>query len=253
MKGYFIMESNINSENIKNIKLYVIYCTSNNLPYSDAKRRVFMFTDPAKAKAVTPMLAVKEIEATTLSAHLDEYYVCGYTNVAMDDRPAIPMKICHKKRPESEYGKLNQELRMSMICYNELRSIARLRTKGDLSKLEPKVQTSLINQSHSILKTLTEATLYLPAEPDPTDIHKISFKAPVIELGGKNWLALFTDKFAAGAFDGKFTKACVAKKKLLMDYVNRVKDVDELEGIIINPGKESFAITKDIINGILLK
>lgn len=237
----------------KDVAIYIMYCSANNLPFSDARNRVFIFTDRDAAKEAPPLTKVVKLNGLQLASFLEEYYVCGYTNVMVNDNAPVEIEKVVKTRPEEEYGILNRDLRAQMIRYNELRATALLQSGGDAEKLSDDIINAILGYTTGILRNLMDAELALPTTTVDDDKSKIRFGAPIVDLKDQGkWLALFTDSLAAGAYVNKRSVPVVHKKKLLVDYLDETLNSDELDGIMINPGRESFTITKDMIKEFLL-
>ena len=70
----------------------------------------------------------------------------------------------------------------------------------------------------------------------------ISVKSPE----GQNWIALFTDQLALNTFFKSNQPSAGIKNPILSQFA-AIKDKAEIEGIIINPGRESFRIPSKVL------
>ena len=104
----------------------------------------------------------------------------------------------------------------------------------------------LSSRSYAASVSLLKNTLLLPAETENGMPKTIS--VPIVPFAdGRKFIGLFTDQ---GAINGYYKKAisCVAFPNLINDQYNKCREDAKISGILINPGREEYMMTKGMLS-----
>jgi len=234
---------------LKKQTLYVLYTKVNKLPFA-SNAAFYIFTQKELAEKQLSesdimYLALKEIPSEQLEGHFDVFYITGFKDVIIDLGTKIPFSDLYTPKKEAAYGLINPVLCGKMIFFNQMTA-----TFADKAKAENRSITDEENrQVNRIWMDITEglirSTLLLPA--DKAEDGKIMLKGVSVKSPeGKNWIAMFTDQVALNSFFKSNTGAAGIKNPVLSQYA-AIKDKKEIEGIIINPARESFRIPSRLL------
>lgn len=235
---------------LKKQTLYVLYTAINKLPFV-RDGAFYLFTDKAIAedqikKSDISGLGIKEITEEQLEAHFDMFYVTGYNSVIVDVRTKVAFSDLFTPKDAAVYGVINPSACIKMIFFNQLVSSFTEKAKKENRNVTAEENATINKIWIDITETLIHCdALVLPAEK--TEDGKIDVKAMALKgPDGKNWLAMFTDAGAVTGFLKANSGAAAIKNAILSQYAV-IKDKPDLEGIIINPGRESFRIPSKLL------
>ena len=235
---------------LKQCPLYTLYSRINGLPFS-SNASLFLFTDKDLAESQLKesdikYLALKEIPQEQQEMHFDLFYITGFKEAIIDSGVKIPFTDLYTAKKPEVYGTINPDLRSRMIFFSQMVESTRLKVEAESRKHTEEELRNINRVWADITEGLIRTSLLLPAElaDDGKSIRckGISVKDPQ----GKCWLAMFTDQIALNGFFKSEQTAASVKNAILSQY-NVIKEKAEFEGIIINPGRESFKIPSKIL------
>lgn len=235
---------------LKKQTLYTLYTAMNKLPFvRDGAFYIFTHKQLAEEqlkKTQVKHLGIKEIPEEQLEEHFDVFYVAGYKDVIIDVGTKISFSELYIPKDKSVYGIINPTACGKMIFFNQL-----VTSYTDKANAENRSVTAEENiQINRVLIDITETlirseALLLPAEK--TENGKILIKNIVVKgPDGKKWVAMFTDQIAINMFFKK-NQPAVKFRNPVLEQFKVIKNDAEIEGIIINPARESFRIPSKLL------
>ena len=91
----------------------------------------------------------------------------------------------------------------------------------------------------------------MPAEKENENLHWLILHVQF--ANGKKFIGLFTDQWALNRYYRKQVLLSVVVPGLIRDIYDMIKDDDKVSGIIINPGREEYIMTKEMLNQLFTK
>ena len=236
-------------EKLKKQTLYSLYTKVNKMPFV-SNGALYIFTSKELAeKQVSESdikyLVLKEIPEAQLEAHLDAFYMTGYREIIVDLGTKIPLSDVYKIKEPSAYGIINPVACGKMIFFSQMTATFTEKAKEQSRKITDEENSQVNRIWRDITETLIRSVLLLPAEK--TEDGKIMLKGISVKSPeGQNWIALFTDQLALNTFFKSNQPSAGIKNPILSQFA-AIKDKAEIEGIIINPGRESFRIPSKVL------
>ena len=197
-----------------------------------------------------------------------EYFWTGYKTVYINGKTQVKIEDVFNAKSLDEYGHTCVESCSKMIAYKQMQAYIPSAAKAGLpSPVGPSFeQPYLFSLYHSAAVSLWEDSLYLtaklPAELEP--LRQRGAPIPVTSLfkdghfprlfyhsedGRNNYLCLFTDPWAAQKFYGKEAHVVTLSVTTKSGY-HEIADEKTITGILVNPGRENFVLSKDMMIGM---
>lgn len=233
---------------LKSMTLYTLYAKINNLPFSN-NGALYIFTDKAEAEkqietSEIKYLFVREITPEQFPAAFCEFYCTGYLGVIIDMGTRVPVTDIYTPGEAKEYGVINPSACSKMVFFNQMTAAYTSKAKAENREVTKEENIKINKVWADITETLIRSTLLLPAEKLE---EKIRVKVPLTTFSnGTKWVAVFTDQGAVNLFHKK-NQTSAGVKDLILTQFKTIKDDDAVTGIIVNPGRESFRIPKEVL------
>ena len=233
--------------------VYTVNAKATALPYVENDSSFLLYTNKKLAEAVVSdhvdWLEVSEIAPEHFNAAFCEFFCTGYKVVNVNGQTKVKIDDVYEIKPIRTYGNICVESCVRMIDYKQTLAslLSRARTeKRDLSESENK---RLNQQSYAVSVSLLKNTLLLPAEQENGMPKEII--VPLVSFGdGRKFVGLFTDQGAINRYYRKSVPS-VALPELIRDQYDEIKNDNTVSGIIINPGREEYMMTKDMLHQLL--
>ncbi|MBQ8759365.1 MAG: SseB family protein [Clostridia bacterium] len=236
-------------EKLKKQTLYSLYTKVNRMPFVNSGA-LYIFTvkelaEKQVAESDIKYLVLKEIPEAQLEAHLDAFYMTGYKEVIVDLGTKIPLSDLYKAKEPAAYGIINPLACGKMIFFSQMTATFAGKAKEESRKITDEENAQVNRIWQDITETLIRSVLLLPAEK--TEDGKIQLKGISVKSPeGQNWIAMFTDQLALNTFFKSNQPSAGIKNPILSQFA-AIKDKPEIEGIIVNPGRESFRIPSKVL------
>ena len=258
--------------------VYTINATMINLPYIAFPLQVpslLLYTNRKIAESevadihrVYDWVEIFEITPEKFDDVFGEYFCTGYKTVYINGKTQVKIEDVFNAKSLDEYGHTCVESCSKMIAYKQMQAYIPSAAKAGLpSPVGPSFeQPYLFSLYHSAAVSLWEDSLYLtaklPAELEP--LRQQGAPIPVTSLfkdghfprlfyhsedGRNNYLCLFTDPWAAQKFYGKEAHVVTLSVTTKSGY-HEIADEKTITGILVNPGRENFVLSKDMMIGM---
>ena len=231
--------------------VYTIYTIVNNLPYVEQDGSLLLYSNKKMAEMTIKnsgfnWLKVFEITPNLFGTAFCEYFCTGYKSVNINGKTKVKIEDVYKTLPIEQYGNICIESCARMIDYKQTEAILVSRAKKEMRNLNEDEVKQLSSRSYAASVSLLKNTLLLPAETENGMPKTIS--VPIVPFAdGRKFIGLFTDQ---GAINGYYKKAisCVAFPNLINDQYNKCREDAKISGILINPGREEYMMTKGMLS-----
>ncbi len=231
--------------------VYTIYTIVNNLPYVEQDGSLLLYSNKKMAEMTIKnsgfnWLKVFEITPNLFGTAFCEYFCTGYKSVNINGKTKVKIEDVYKTLPIEQYGNICIESCTRMIDYKQTEAILVSRAKKEMRNLNEDEVKQLSSRSYAASVSLLKNTLLLPAETENGMPKTIS--VPIVPFAdGRKFIGLFTDQ---GAINGYYKKAisCVAFPNLINDQYNKCREDAKISGILINPGREEYMMTKGMLS-----
>ena len=235
--------------------VYTVNAQTTALPFVDADSSFFLFTNKAAAEAAvsghTGWLEVFEITPEHFNTLFCELFCTGYKLANINGKTKVKIEDVYETKPISAYGNICVESCVRMIDYQQTRaSLIANAVEEKRKDLTEDEADHLNRQSYAVSTSLLKETLLVPAEQKNGSI---IVSVPLVHFAdGEQCVGLFTDQ---GAVNRYYKKAvsCVAFPGLIKDQYNRIKNNSTVSGILINPGREEYKMTKSMLKQLFSK
>ena len=235
--------------------VYTINAQSTALPFVGADSSFFLYTNKAVAEAAsaneTGWLEVFEITPEHFNTVFCELFCTGYKFVNINGKTKVKMEDVYETQPIRAYGNICVESCVRMIDYAQTRASLMAKAAEEKRKDLTKEEYDHLNrQSYAVSTSLLKDTLLVPAEQKNGEM---ILSVPLVHFAsGEQCVGLFTDQ---GAVNRYYKKAvsCVAFLDLIKDQYNRIKNNSTVSGILINPGREEYKMTKSMLKQLFSK
>ena len=230
--------------------IYTIYTTVNNLPFVAQDGSLLLYSNKKMAEMTIQnsnidWLEIFEISPELFNTAFCEYFCTGYQSVNINGQTKVKIEDIYETKPIEAYGNVCIESCTRMIDYKQTQAMIVSKAKEENRNLNDDEIKQLNRQSYAVSVSLLKTSLLLPAEIDNGVLKTIS--VPLVSFAdGRKFIGLFTDQ---GAINGYFKKtvSCVAFPDLISDQYNECKDDTNISGILINPGREEYMMTKEML------
>lgn len=253
LKPVFGYKKELRAEILKHTKaatLYVLISDLNNVPLLNAEA-MYIFTNREFAERQLEASGIKnaslsEITPDNFDRAFTEYCEIGFNKAIIDMNCCINISEIFEFNVES--SPCLPEACRTMIVLNQIHSNALNTAKKENRELNSDEIRQISALSQGITEALIKAKLILPGEKlAENDNVKISI--PVVSFADDSkWIAMFTDKSALMRYIQKQDVIPVALPNLLLEQYKNIRNDEKISGIIINPGREQFRITKAVLD-----
>ena len=137
-----------------------------------------------------------------------------------------------------------------MIDYKQTQAMIISKARKEERNLTEDELKRLKQQSYSVSGAVINTSLLLPAEIENGTVKNISVPSVSFE-DGRKFIGLFTDQGAINRYYNK-NVSCVSLPDLVSDQYKQSKDDPSVSGIIINPGREEYLMTKEMLNQLFI-
>lgn len=233
--------------------VYTVNAKATALPYVENDSSFFLYTNKKLAEAVVSdhvgWLEVSEIAPEHFNALFGEFFCTGYKVVNVNGKTKVKIDDVYIIKPVSTYGNICVESCGRMIDYKQTLASFLSRARAEKRDLNEPENKQLNRQSYAVSVSLLKDTLLLPAEQENGMLKKIV--VPFVNFGdGRKFVGLFTDQGAINRYYRKSVPSA-ALPDLIRDQYDEIKNDSTVSGIIINPGREEYMMTKDMLNQLL--
>lgn len=231
--------------------VYTIYATVNNLPFVTRDGSLLLYSDKKMAEITIQnsnldWLDIFEITPEHFNSAFCEYFCTGYQSVNINGQTKVKIEDVYEVKPIESYGNICIESCGRMIDYKQTQASFVSKAKEENRNLNENEIKQLNQQSYAVSVSLLKNSLLLPAEMENGTPKKIS--VPLVSFAdGRKFIGLFTDQ---GAINGYYRKntSCVAFPDLIRDQYKQCKEDNAISGILINPGREEYMMTKEMLS-----
>lgn len=234
--------------------LYTLNTQMNMLPLCK-ETTLYLFTDKTRAEEacskseMREFLRLHEIIPEKLPEAMLEYWACGYEKAVVDMGAEVELKEIYPDLKEASMGSVLPKTRNAMILFNQTRAINILKANRDQRRMTEQEVTRLNLLGSAIFLDLQRSSLLLPTEKVDG---KVRIVTPVAKFpDGSKWLAVFTDWAAVCAYITSPNVGSIVLPGLIQDQAKTVAENPELMGVLVNPGREEFRLTRENLMSIL--
>lgn len=236
---------------LSTFSVYTIYATVNNLPFVAQDGSLLLYSNKKMAEITIQnsnldWLEIFEITPELFNTAFCEYFCTGYQSVNINGQTKVKIEDVYETKSIGTYGNICVESCTRMIDYKQTQAMFISKAKEDNRNLNENEIKQLNQQSYAVSVSLLKNSLLLPAETENGMPKNIS--APLVSFAdGRKFIGLFTDQ---GAINGYYKKpiSCVAFPNLISDQYKQCKDDNAISGILINPGREEYMMTKEMLS-----
>lgn len=193
-----------------------------------------------------------------------EYFCTGYNTVYINGKTPVSIEYVYNAKPLDAYGHTCVESCSKMIAYKQMSAYIPSAAKAGISSLAEMIgQPYLFSLCRNAAVSLWEDSLYLAAKlPDELEpLWQQGAPIPITSLskdghfprmfyhsedGQNNYLCLFTDSWAVQKFYGEEAHVVTLPVTTKSGY-HEIADVKPVAGILVNPGREDFVLSKDMM------
>jgi len=237
-------------ERIRTMTVYTVISAATAMPYTMSDGSMLIFTDETLARRAveakgSALLSVYTVTPDIFDATFCEYYCAGYETVKINVKVTAFVGDIYRVWSDESYGSTCKAACVKMRAYKEMLVSVETRAAAEGRATDADEKKALIKQSVIAAAELIDAKLMLPVSDDA----ERNIMIPVVTYGNGKYVALFTDSYAMCAYYKK-SVAGEAMPDLLRDRYNDIANMDSIKGIIVNPGREAFTLTKKMLSRI---
>ena len=235
--------------------VYAIHTTVTKLPYVAKDGSLLLYSDKQMAEVTiqnTPIdwLEIREIASEEFKAAFCEYFCTGYKSININGQTKVKIEDVYEIKPLHTYGNICIEACARMIDYKQTQAMIISKARKEERNLTEDELKRLKQQSYSVSGAVINTSLLLPAEIETGTVKNISVPSVSFE-DGRKFIGLFTDQGAINRYYNK-NVSCVSLPDLVSDQYKQSKDDPSVSGIIINPGREEYLMTKEMLNQLFI-
>ena len=237
-------------ERLSTFPVYTIYATVTNLPLVLKDGSFLLYSNRKLAEATIQncgldWVELHEINPENFNSSICEYFCTGYQSVNINGQTKVKIEDVYETKPLEAYGNTCIESCIRMVDYKQTCAMLIARAKKEKRNLNENEIKQLNQQSYAVSVSLLKSSLLLLAEVE-NGIPKSIYVPSVSFADGRKFIGLFTDQ---GAVNGYYQQAmsCVVFPNLICDQYEQCKNDDSISGILINPGREEYMITKEML------
>lgn len=231
--------------------VYTIYANVNNLPFVLQDGSMLLYTSKEFAiaeisKAGLEWIELHEIKPEEFEIKFCEYICAGFTSVNINRRTIVGINdVCSGKSLDS-FGNVCVESCTRMVDYKQTQAMMISAAKGSGRSLDQEEISILNKQSWGVSQSLLKDNLLVPANMYNGVLKGFSFPS-VLFPDGEKFLGLFTDQWAINGYFRKSTPS-VSFPDLIKDSYKEIAIDPSIAGILINPGREEYKMTKEMLS-----
>ncbi len=235
--------------------VYTIYTTVTNLPFVAKDGSLLIYSDKKMAEVTienTPLdwLEIHQITPDGFKAAFCEYFCTGYKSVNINGQTKVKIGDIYEIKPLESYGNICIEACTRMIDYKQTQAMLISKARKEERNLTEDELRHLKQQSYAVSGAVINTSLLLPAEIEDGMPKNISVPFVSFE-DGRKFIGLFTDQGAINGYYNKYV-SCAAFPDLISDQYKQSKDDPSVSGIIINPGREEYLMTKEMLDQLFI-
>ncbi len=236
-------------ERLSAMTVYTLLSDATALPYS-VNRALLMFTDENLAQRICgglgkDGLSVYPITPEAFNFSIGKYYCAGFDEVKVNVKTAVPIAEICPIAVNADHGIICRDGCAAMVEYKQELSDAERLAGVEERPFTAEERTNLSRLSLAASEILLDRALLLPAKEDG------SLVVPVITLeDGRKFVAAFTDR---DALETHYKKplASIVVPELICSLYRDTADKDIVKGIIVNPGREAYVLTKNMLGKLI--
>lgn len=231
--------------------VYTINAKVTALPYVKQDGSLLLYTNKKMAELTASnssidWIEVFEITPQCFNAVFCEYFCTGYKAVNINGETIVKIEDIYETKPISAYGNICVESCVRMIDYKQTAAMINSKAKSENRNLNEDEIKHLNRQSYAVSVSLLKNTLCLPVKAENEMVKNIVVPFVYFEDGEK-FIGLFTDQGALNRYYRKSVSSVVLPD-LIRDQYNKIKNDDTVSGILINPGREEYMMTKEMLS-----
>lgn len=237
-------------QRLSSIPVYAVYATVTNLPFVLSGGSMPLYTDKAIAvhqlgNTGVEWLQLHEIVPETFERYFSEYLATGYDHVMINGSAVVKIEDIFPGKSVEAFGNICIESCKRMVDYMLSKALSVSKAKEENRELRQEEIRILNQQSWAASQSLLKDCLLVPA--DIKDGELIRFSVPCVQFpDGTKYLCLFTDQWAINGFY-KRNVSCVSFPGAIKDNYEQIADDPSVGGILINPGREEYQMTKEML------
>ena len=231
--------------------IYTINAKVTALPYVGQDSSLLLYTNKKVAELTLSnsgidWMEIFEITPQCFNAVFCEYFCTGYKTVNINGKTKVKIEDIYEAKPINTFGNICVESCVRMIDYKQTAAMINSKAKAENRNLNEYEIKHLNQQSYAVSVSLLGNTLCLPVESE--NEMSLNMAVPLVYLeDGQKFIGLFTDQCALNRYYRK-TVSCVTLPNLIRDQYNEIKNDDTVSGILINPGREEYMMTKAMLS-----
>lgn len=232
--------------------VYTINAKVTGLPYVKQDSSLLLYTNKKIAELTVSnsgidWIEIFEITPQCFNTVFCEYFCTGYKAVNINGETIVKIEDVYETKPTDTYGNICVESCVRMIDYKQTLAMFNSKAKAENRNLNEDEIKHLNRQSYAVSVSLLENTLCLPAEFGNELSQNINIVFPLVCFeNGQKFIGLFTDQGALNRYYRK-SVSCVVLPDLIRDQYNKIKNDNSICGILINPGREEYMMTKEML------
>jgi len=240
-------------ERLCRINTYTIVSDVTALPFS-VDKALLLFTDEALAERICRGLGKDNLRTCLITPDnfawfFGKYYCAGFESVKVNVKNAVPLSDVCPAVGVTDYGLICRDGCAAMIEYKQALADAEFDARTEERPFTAEERTELGRLSLAASEILLNRSLLLPAQT--RDGQAGDFVIPVITLeDGRKFVAAFTDADALSSYYNK-PVASIAMPELIRSLYRDTFDSEIVKGIIVNPGREAYVLTKNMLGKLI--
>ena len=240
-------------ERLSTFPVYTVNAKATALPYVENDSSFLLYTNKKLAEAVVSdhvdWLEVSEIAPEHFNAAFCEFFCTGYKVVNVNGQTKVKIDDVYEIKPIRTYGNICVESCGRMIDYKQTLASLLSRARAEKRDLSESENKRLNQQSYAVSVSLLKNALLVPAEQENGMLKEIL--VPFVSFGdGRKFVGFFTDQGAINRYY-RNPVSSAALPDLIRDLYDKIKNDNTVSGIIINPGREEYMMTKDMLHQLL--
>ena len=230
--------------------VYTITAAVTALPYILPEGSMLLYTDRKIAEAQIAAagmdwLCLCEIAPAAFKSRFCEFLCTGTALVKINGKTAVKLRDVCRPGPMSTFGNLCVGSCTRMVDFQQNRASMISKAKKEGRELTEEENRLLNRQSWGVSQSLLKDKLLVPVQTDNGALKAISIPT-VFFPDGRKVMGLFTDQWAINGYFGK-NVPCACFPCLVRDGYAQLKDDPACSGILINPGREEYLLTKEML------
>lgn len=237
-------------DRLRRMPLYTVLSGATSLPYMSEDGAMWLLTDAVLAQKVAKsmgedMLSAAEILPHEFDGFFGRCYCAGFNTVKLNLRDSLPLGEICPSALNTDFGIIAPYACVAMMKYKQLLAELSDAAQREGRGFTAEERNELAQLSSSASEALCNSVLLLPLNTRNDQAGEVVVPVYTLE-DGRKYVALFTDADALAAYYKKPMASMGLANQLRERYLETA-DVDIIKGIIVNPSREEYVLTKNML------